>query len=351
MDPVTFKATIPTPFPAHRQQTMPVYSLDLTPSYIDPTKLPKDKQIQLSPVEKLLFHAKNTFIKLPQSVYKGLKGDPSFSFSDFMRTTTIPYYLGGTVLTLSFMAAGSGGKVTALRQGIGVGLYYTSIHLINSMVNKVYKWRYGVDLNALYKKPDGSIEKIFASADFPKYELLNNKQFREIQEKMGLPPGVADHKGAVQEQLNSVVSSSRAIKLLLGNLLAAVSAGYIARSDAWARLLGGQDILKKTLFGAEAGDVANRVKNAGTVLYSQVETGLRDRLSGHAKEAAPRLRKSVLGVLGVGAALGFAQMFRVLEKKNYQSPPPMYLAGKNGTIDPFRPSVFQKFLSAQGGRS
>ena len=192
----------------------------------------KDVLLDYSPLDKLIHAAKTVFVTTPKTVVRGLKGADDFSFSEMMLLTKIPYYLGGAVLTLSFLRGGN--MKEGLRQGAAVLMYLAGIAGTNAAIDGIYKAKTGIDLGMLYRNAAGHVEKVFASADFPRFDLLQQRHYDKMATKMGIPDDVNESDGAVREQIRVAINRSRAMKLIIGNLVSAIGAGYIARSPEWS---------------------------------------------------------------------------------------------------------------------
>ena len=310
-----------------------------------------DKLLDLSPLQKLKLGVKGTVVDLPKSVLAGLKGDSSYSFTDFLNVAKIPYYVGGAVLALSFRAGRD--KVNFVRQAIGVGLYYLGVMGANKAIDKIYKRTSGIDLGQRYQKADGGkIEKVFASSDFPRLDLLSPEQYAAIQKKLGIPDNVADPKAETNAQIKQVISTSRADKLILGNVLAALGAGYLARSNGWARILGKQGTLKNIWRDPLGGSVANKLANTVTAIGGILGKGFKEKITGLPGEASPMLRK---GILGGGAIIAGAVLLHsaltLRNKKAYESSMlTKSLGGNSPYLDPaFNPGTAQERSSESSG--
>ncbi len=319
----------------------------------------EDKLLQLTPWQNFKLGLKQTFIELPKSVVHGLKGDSSYTFSDFLSITKIPYYLGGAVLALSFRAGRD--KVNFIRQALGVGLYYLGVMGANKAIDAVYKHRYGIDLGMKFRKSNGDIEKVFASADFPRLDLLKPEHYALMRKKMGIPDNVADPKAETNEEIHRIIGISRADKLILGNILAALGAGYLARSNGWARILGSQGTFRKIWSDPLQGGVWNKLVNTGTALKGLLGQGIREKITGLPGEAAPWMRKSVLGGVAAFCALILAHAwFTRREASCYESTlltPSLgqgeaYLKSPDvqvRSLSSSRNSAFAAFVAARGG--
>lgn len=192
----------------------------------------KDVLLDYSTLDKLVHSAKTLFVTTPKTVVRGLKGADDFTFSEMMLLTKIPYYLGGAVLTLSFLRGGN--MKEGLRQGAAVLMYLAGMAGTSAAIEGLYKAKTGIDLSMLYRNGTGQVEKVFASADFPRFDLLQPKHYNLMSRKMNIPEDVNEPDGAVREQVRVAINRSRTMKLIIGNLVSAIGAGYIARSDAWS---------------------------------------------------------------------------------------------------------------------
>jgi hypothetical protein len=121
-----------------------------------------------------------------------------------------------------------------MRQGAAVLMYLAGIAGTSAAINGLYKAKTGIDLGMLYRNGNGQVEKVFASADFPRFDLLQPRHYDAMVKKMGIPEDVNEPDGAVREQIRVAINRSRTMKLIVGNLISAIGAGYIARSDAWS---------------------------------------------------------------------------------------------------------------------
>ncbi len=280
-----------------------------------------DRLLRLTPWQTFKLNLKNTFVTLPKTVYQGLRGDANFSFADLLNVSSIPYYLGGACLAASFAAGRD--RVNFIRQAVGVGLYYLGVTAGNTAIDKTVKWRTGLDLNQRYRKSNGDIEKVSASVDWARFDLWSEQDYHHIAQKLGIPTSVADPKREVQEEVRRIISTARTDKLILGNLLAAVGAGYIARSDVWARLLGSGKDLKTAWKHPVGTGFTNRFVTVFDTLRGLLEPLKQEKLTGYVNETRPWLRKSVMG-LALGSAglilLHCLGINRQLKKRNYESP-------------------------------
>ncbi len=254
-----------------------------------------DELLRLSPLEKAKLGLKNTFVTIPATIYQGLRGDGHFTFSDHLNITSIPYYLGGAFLAVG--ARFGRDNLNFARQGVGVLMYYLGVMAANKGINAFYKYKSGVDLDLRFKKNNGDIEKVYASADFPRFDLLEEQDYKLMRRKMRIPDNIADSKREVNDEARTIISASRADKLILGNLLAALGAGYLARSDGWARLPDGLksmvDIWRPR--NQEGGCLTQRLTRTGQAIRGTFGPPLREMLLGYPGEKNPLWRKGLLG--------------------------------------------------------
>ncbi len=305
--------------------------------------VPVDRILDYSMLDHALHRMRTIGWTLPQAVVKGLKGDSDFTFSDFLLVAKIPYYLGGLFLVGSFLAAGKN-KVPASRIGAGVALYYVGIGLANCAINLLYRLKYGVDLNLKYRRADGRVENVFASADFPRFDLLMPEHYSKMGKKMGIPPYLADQREAIHEQLRQIISGSRGLKLLLGNTLAAVGAGFIARSDAWGAVFSPQGVLRRIWTQSGEGNIWQRVRRTVTHLQSLLEMGFKGAL---APSASGLQKYTLLGLLAV-TAYSVYQVITSVHKPKYQpSGASIHTPLISHDLEYNRGQLFQQFIQAR----
>jgi hypothetical protein len=307
------------------QKMPPVTELLVDPITRKRYKIPNpysDVALYPGPIGKLGLDFQQTFVDFPKTIAQGLRGDSHFTFSDSLQVSSIPYYLGGMFLVGSFLAGGD--KLNSARQGVGVALYYLGISAANQAINAFYKWHTGVDLGMRYRKSNGDIENVFASVDFPRLDLLSEDDYKRMIQKMRIPSNIADPKREVNDQTREVISASRTDKLILGNLLAAIGAGYIARNDAWARILTDNGALKATWNWKDklAGSFLQRLRTTGSILSAKVGPGFKEALLGSPNEANPWLRRGVFGSMLLLPSLIFLHAWRTLDRsqRHYESP-------------------------------
>ncbi len=313
-----------------------------------PNQIFQDEHVlELNPLEKINLHLKETFVELPRSVAKGIRGDSDFDFGDFLRIGKIPYYLGGAFLTLLFVAGGS--KVTALRQGVGVLLYYLGVIAGNNMVDGVVQAKYGVDLNLKYKKHTGEVKNVFTSPVFSRYDLIPKKMIEAMREKMGIPAFVADPEGEVHQVIQDLIPAARTAKILFSTLLAAFGAGYLARTDAWSRLFGSFKPLKAVLFDSQAGDFGTRITNGIITLNRTFKDVFNEKFRGKGMFAKTPawLRRSAIGLPLLAGACALWQILSVSPSKTYSRPG---TALSNRLQSSNKNPVFQQFMRAQNPR-
>ncbi|MEB3205734.1 MAG: hypothetical protein VKK59_00125 [Vampirovibrionales bacterium] len=185
--------------------------------------------VSLNAFQKAALSFQNLVIETPKSVWKGLSGDPRFEFSDKMRVAQIPYYLGGAALVASYLApGGSMAAKNALKPALACLGYFIGFPVANAVVNTLYKLRYGVDLTMKYHNNKGQIAGVFDSVMFDRDDLLSKADLQTMRRKMNIPETIAAPDWEVRRQLDGIVPAARVSKILLGNVLAAVGAGYLA---------------------------------------------------------------------------------------------------------------------------
>jgi hypothetical protein len=279
--------------------------------------VPVDRLLDFTLADQVLHGIKTAFVTLPATVLKGLRGDQDVSLTDFGLMAKIPYYAAGLVLMGSFLAAGRK-KVSAIRMGVGVLLYYVGVAVANTAVNTFYKLRYGIDLGLKYRRADGRIDQVFGSLDAPRFDLLTANHYAKARQKMGIPSNLADRDQACREQILRAIGSADALKIVLGVLLAGIGAGQIARTDAWAVLLNSTGAMGKIWKDPKLGSVFQRAKQMFHRASSIVDHILRERFLGNSHRGIQRA--SIWAALAV-AAYGIYHSLNVVKPKNYQSSP------------------------------
>lgn len=268
--------------------------------------LPEDTLLDYNILDKSLQKLKTVFVTLPKAIGRGLRGEQDFTFSEMMLNAKVPYYLGGLFLTLSPLFGGN--RFEAIRQGTAVGLYLLGIAATNGAINALYQLRYGVDLGMLYRSKSGQVEKVFGSADFPRFDLLKPRHYTMMARKMGIPADIYEQDGAVREQLRKLIVSSRALKLVVGTLASAVGAGYLARSDAWFSVTSAFKSMDRVWSSRQLGFWGKTSRSLG-LLGSALKNPLVEKLT---MSGAPLWRQ---GVIGGGLVVGLLAVGYVLTNR------------------------------------
>ena len=253
-----------------------------------------------------------------KSFSNGLRGDRDFNFTDFLQLAKIPYWLGGIGLVAVFAAVDRIG-LNGTKAGAAVALYMGGKAVADLMIDSVFKARYGMNMDLSYRDPEGRINKVFASTEFPRIDLLKDKHYHHIADKLGIPTFVADRTKAVKEQIPLNISQNRVLKLVLGNTLAMVGAGYLSRSDAWASVLKLPQEIGHALAGKGNGGLVNRIVSATQIAATSLAEPFKERLFGLPNEASPWLRRTALGVMGAGALFTLWQSLNVVRKREYEA--------------------------------
>ncbi|MEW5820449.1 MAG: hypothetical protein AB1782_09690, partial [Cyanobacteriota bacterium] len=214
----------------------------------------------------------------------------------------LPYYLGGAMLYNCFRQGGD--KLLAKKQGVGVVLYYAGMGLADSFVDSFVKHKYGVDLDLKYKNMNGEIRKVFESVDFTRWDLLTEKDWNQMGDKLGIPRDVPDRDTAIKDEVHKIIVRARAWKLVLGAAFAATGTGFIARSDVWKTLFKNNAAIKtaaKNVFAAKTGmPLMGRVANFGKQLWSS----FRHEVVGNFAQACKSLPNKLPGRIAIAAVIG-----------------------------------------------
>lgn len=229
----------------------------------------KEQILRLNALQKLSLGIKKVTKDIPDSMIRGLQGDRTVNFNDFLQMALVPYYLGGAMLYNCFRAGGD--IKTAKKQGVGIVLYYLGVGLGNNFVDSFVKHKFGIDLNLAYKASDGRIHKVFESVDFTRWDLLEEKDWQLMGDRLGIPRDIVDRDTAIKEEVTKILVKARAWKLVLGSTFAAIGAGFIARNKVWEGLFANSQALKttfKNLFTGSGKSLIDKLKECGSKLVS-----------------------------------------------------------------------------------
>lgn len=275
-------------------------------------QIPVDTLLDYNFLDKGLNNLKTLFVTLPKTVWRGLKGAEDYTFAETMLVAKVPYYLGGVFLTLSPFIGGN--KAEGIRQGAAVALYLLGTAATHTLINTLYRLRYGVDLTMRYRSKTGQVERVFASSDFPRFDLLKPRHYRLMARKMGIPHDVYQPEEAVKEHLRYIIPSSRALKLIVANVLSAVGAGYLARTNAWLEVPKVVPVIK-TIWKNPASGFGTKAQRTLTAVAGAFKPVLEDRFK---MAGAPWWKKTVVyGSLAALAASVYYILFHAIPQKEY----------------------------------
>ncbi len=202
--------------------------------YFNDKPLSEEVVVHQNPLQQIGHGVKQVFVELPKAVWRGLQGTPEYTFGDFLLIGKVPYYLGGATLAAIFAMGRHG--LTLARQGPAIAMYYLAIGLSNMLINQSVKSNTGLDLGLKYKNALGKLKPVYGDATFSRYDLVPKATYQHMAKKMGIPLSVADPDDEVQSVIADMLPRIRLAKMVLGNTLAAVAAGYLARTDEWHRV-------------------------------------------------------------------------------------------------------------------
>lgn len=312
--------------------------------------------LRLNAAQRMSLDLQNTFINTPKQVIHGLRGDQESTGAHLLNIATIPYYLGGAFLAGSFAAGGN--RRAFVQQSVGVALYYMGISVANASINGLCKATSGVDLDLRYRRPDGEIQKVYDSLDFSRSDLLEQSDYDKMARKMGIPGDIADPKQEIRQRGRQIASDAKTDKLVLGNLLAAIGAGWIARHVPWSRLMP-QDIGKEIrgIWKHQATPMNQKFRQIGHVFKETGHLMWTEAISGAPGERDPKLRKGVLGgMTALSSLLGWdiVHTAHSASDRDYQAPQIDRLSPELQTDDPAlinrlaqTPRTFNRFEDAE----
>lgn len=261
-----------------------------------------DKVLRLNALQNFKLGVKKVTYDIPKSIVRGLQGDKSVSFHEFLQMAALPYYLGGAMLYNCFRQGGD--RTLAKKQGLGVVFYYSGMALANNFVDSFVKHKYGVDLNLKYRNEKGEIRKVFESVDFTRWDLLTDKDWEVMGDRLGIPRDVPDRDTSIKEEVHKILVRARAWKLVLGATFAATGAGFLARSETWNTLLANNTAFKtafKNIFAGNTGKpVLRRLGEFKTQLFSTVKSEVIDKLVTAFKELPKTSLKTKFGTIPTG---------------------------------------------------
>lgn len=249
---------------AHVDTNLPAKHIPAGPQEQNKIDIKKDDEILASGFlskQKYKIHAANT---IPTYITKGLKGDPSSTFYEFIQICKVPYFIGGPVLAALFSAGANNlnyqskffAKQTTKKIAVGVGLYYIGVALAKAVIDIPVKLFRGVDLNLPYKKivesksPNSSVgylkktkeyHKVYESIDFTRWQLLHNYdnpdkpinyKYDKMAKKYGFDKPLNDSDSALRPYIQKTIVMSRAWKYILTIPFVALGLG-LAKQKAW----------------------------------------------------------------------------------------------------------------------
>ncbi len=143
---------------AVRNQSKSTFGESLTEVYPELKEHQKDELLPDTFSEKMRIN-KEQLKQLPGYVSRGLQGDPDANFFEFLKITKIPYFIGGPVLALMFLAGKNGNNITARnatnavtkRIALGVAMYYIAATAAKAVIDIPLKSFRNIDMNQKYK--------------------------------------------------------------------------------------------------------------------------------------------------------------------------------------------------------
>ncbi|NLF83160.1 MAG: hypothetical protein GX568_04155 [Candidatus Gastranaerophilales bacterium] len=295
-----------------------------------------DKLVSNNPVVKFKESVKQTS-KLPKYAVEGLKGDPNANFYEFNRLAAIPYWVGGGVLTLIFMAGGKEAKNFTKSKFAGIVAYYALAGLAKAAVDIPAKLFKGVDLNQKYiktvhlkpdannrnPKPKTELHNVLESKDFTRFDLLENQsrhvaanpalvneRYDRLARSMGYNKDLEDSDSTVRPYIRNVIATSRAWKSALIIPLAAVAAS-ISATKTWGSA--GQGFKKNWwTFVSDKTKISQKIMGLGrmtnTYLLKPIGASLKEVWKGSIDQKGFAKHVGKVGLIASGAAILLANI-------------------------------------------
>lgn len=265
-----------------------------------------DKVLRLNPLQNFGLGVKKVLVDIPGSIGRGLQGDKTVSFHEFLQMALVPYYLGGAMLYNSFRQGGDHNGI-AKKQGVGILLYYAGMGLADNLIDGFVKHKYAIDLDLKYKNEKGEIRKVFESVDFTRWDLLTDKDWEKIGDRLGIPRDIPDRDTTIKAEIHKIQVRARAWKLVLGATFAATGVGLISKHDCWKSLGANSKALATTfkgIFNNKNGvKLATRLGDFKTQLWGQVK-GLGSKFAQSFKAMpAVTIGKFPMGKVAIGAII------------------------------------------------
>lgn len=232
-----------------KNQSKTTFGEKLTDVYPELKDHQKDELLPDTFSEKMRVK-KEQLKQLPSYVSRGLQGDPDANFFEFLKITKIPYFIGGPVLALMFLAGKNGNNITARnatnavtkRIALGVAMYYIAATAAKAVIDIPLKSFRNIDMNQKYKHmvdlradtplklPDNKkveYHNWLESKDFTNLGLAYNyhkpdstkinSQFDEIAKSFGVDSKTKlnDSDTVVGEKIKETIAMANAWKYIL----------------------------------------------------------------------------------------------------------------------------------------
>ena len=219
-----------------------------------PKPIPDDNKIlPNTPKTQLLrgYHKiTNAFTEYPA---KGLTGDKKATFYEFLQMGTVPYILGSLTFMGLFNGLRKGTSALGNKMALGVLFYGLASSISKSFVSKPVKWATGIDTEMPYQRtsyrvPESANDtnltqieqhKVFESCDFPRFDLLYNKDpkkrneyYDKIAKKNGLGKNLEASDSEVKPLIRDVISRSSTAKSLSSYMWGAAGVA-LATQPSW----------------------------------------------------------------------------------------------------------------------
>ncbi len=302
------------PAPAVKKPAVAATHYEGPEIYFNDAKLFEQKIVHLNPLQKIGHALKTAFVETPKAAMRGLRGDSRYNFSDFLLLGKVPYYLGGATLAVIFAMGRHG--LTLSRQGPAIAMYYLGMGLSAAVIDQAVKWNSGLDLNLKYRTSLGKLQPVFGDPTFSRYDLVPDETYTHMAKKMGIPLDVADPDDEVQATIAKMLPRVRLAKMVLGNAVAAVAAGYIARTDEWHRVF--VHIPGVRWRNKPVARLGILLKDSAKVIAKQLGPAKYAKGTGITPTQFALVRNIAMAVLGL-AAIGAYNLIRVPNQhKSYQ---------------------------------
>lgn len=249
--------------------------------------------------------------KLPEYVYRGLKGDPNANFYEYLSIAKIPYLMGGPMLAAVFAFGitrhDTQARASAIKKvkqiAVGIGLYYLGVELAKKAIDIPVRIFRGIDLNHPYENvvdlravsktgyspKRKEFHKVPESVDFTRWDLMYgdetekngkniNKRFDELTGKFGIDKNLQDSDSTLKGLIKKLIVSATASKYMLMAPFVVLGTA-ISSHDSWGNIGTGLRKNIAAMFSTKSNiDLGARLSLAKNIANENLITPMKESL-------------------------------------------------------------------------